>query len=88
MPPCRTGRVTGFTAVVFARSDDDGCFEPKEWTMQEVVPQESWSHHFNDADRDSQLKQVLDNLQTENSQLKSLVIRLSETIIRNVTSKR
>jgi hypothetical protein len=56
--------------------------------MQEVVLQQRWYHHFNEVDRDTQLKQVLDSLESENSQLKGLVVRLSETIIRNVTAKR
>ena len=56
--------------------------------MQETVPQQNWSHHFDEVDRDTQLKRILDNLQTENNQLKRLVVRLSETIIRNVTAKR
>jgi hypothetical protein len=81
-------RVTKFTALIFARSDDGGSFTPKEQAMQEIVLQQRWSHSFNEVDRDTQLKQVLDNLESENSRLKSLVVRLSETIIRNVTAKR
>ncbi len=34
------------------------------------------------------MKQALDCLEAENSQLKQLVVRLSETIIRNIVSKR
>jgi uncharacterized protein YlxW (UPF0749 family) len=56
--------------------------------MPEAVPKQNWSYHFSESDRDTQLKQVLDSLQNENSQLKKLVVRLSETIIRNVTAKR
>jgi hypothetical protein len=56
--------------------------------MQEAVPQQEWSHHFDEADRDTQLRRILDNLHSENNQLKSLVVQLSETIIRNVTAKR
>jgi hypothetical protein len=56
--------------------------------MQEISPQERWSHRFDEADRDAQLKQTLDGLKSENNQLKKLVVRLSETIIRNVTAKR
>jgi hypothetical protein len=62
-------------------------FTPKGWTMQEVSPPQTWSNRFNELDRDSQLKQALDSLQSENTQLKKLVVRLSETIIRNVTTK-
>ena len=54
--------------------------------MQDVVAQR-WSQSLNEADRDIQLKQALDNLESENSRLKSLVVRLSEMIIRNVTTK-
>ncbi len=52
--------------------------------MQEVAPQHRWSYHF---DEDAQLKQSLDSLESENSQLKKLVVRLSETIIRIVVAK-
>jgi uncharacterized protein YlxW (UPF0749 family) len=62
-------------------------FTPKGWTMQEVAPRQTWSNRFDVLDRDSQLKQELDSLQSENTQLKKLVVRLSETIIRNVTTK-
>jgi hypothetical protein len=56
--------------------------------MQDAVPQQKWPYRFDESDRDTQLKQVLDSLQNENNQLKTLVVRLSETIIRNVTAKR
>jgi hypothetical protein len=56
--------------------------------MQEIATQERRSHHFNEADWDEQLEQTLDSLKSENSQLKTLVVRLSETIIRNITGKR
>jgi hypothetical protein len=62
-------------------------FAPKGWTMQEVSSPHTWSNRFNELDRDLQLKQALDSLQSENTQLKKLVVRLSETIIRNVTTK-
>ena len=74
--------------MMFARTKDNGCFEPKESTMPEAVPQQQWPHRFDESDRDIQLKEALDSLQNENSQLKNLVVRLSETIIRNVTAKR
>src|ERR1700682_3001835 len=50
--------------------------------MQEVAPEQRWSYHFDEVDRDAQLKQALDSLESENDQLKKLVVRLSETIIR------
>jgi len=56
--------------------------------MQEPAPQQRWSHTFNKVDRDAKMKQALDCLEAENSQLKQLVVRLSETIIRNIVSKR
>ena len=56
--------------------------------MQEIARKENWANRFNEIDRDLQLKQVLESLENENSQLKRLVVRLSETIIRNVTAKR
>jgi hypothetical protein len=74
--------------IIFARSEKYGCFKPKESTMPEAVPQQNWPYSFSESDRDTQLKQVLDRLQNENGQLKRLVVRLSETIIRNVAAKR
>ena len=56
--------------------------------MQEVVLQRRWSHSSNEVDRDTQLKQAMDRLECENLRLKRLVVRLSETIIRNVAAKR
>jgi hypothetical protein len=56
--------------------------------MQEVVHRRNWVSRFDEVDHDVRLKQVLESLETENSQLKKLVVRLSETIIRNVTAKR
>ena len=38
-------------------------------------------------DHDAELKQALESLARENSQLKKLVVRLSETVLRNVTAK-
>jgi hypothetical protein len=56
--------------------------------MQEVVRNRKWSNRFDEVDRDLQLKQIMDNLETENNLLKGLVVRLSETIIRNIAAKR
>jgi hypothetical protein len=56
--------------------------------MQEVVLQQRCSHGFNEADRDTRLKHTLERLEVENRRLRSLVVRLSETIIRNVAAKR
>jgi hypothetical protein len=55
--------------------------------MQEVVPSRNWDNRFDAIDHDVRLRQVLESLENENSQLKKLVVRLSETIIRNVTAK-
>jgi hypothetical protein len=63
------------------------CFKPKGRTMQEVAPQQRWSHNFNEVDREAQIKQALDSLEIENGQLKRLVVRLSETIIKNVVAR-
>ena len=56
--------------------------------MQDVVLQRRWSHGSNEVERDTQLQQVVDRLEGENRRLKRLVVRLSETIIRNVVDKR
>ncbi len=45
------------------------------------------NHRPRSIDNDDELKQALDSLARENSQLKRLVVRLSETVLRNVTSK-
>jgi hypothetical protein len=58
------------------------------WTMQEATRKELWVNRYDDTDYDLQLKQALESLESENSLLKKLVVRLSETIIRNVTAKR
>jgi hypothetical protein len=63
------------------------CCKPKGRTMQEVAPEQRWSYHFDEADRDAHLKQALESLESENDQLKKLVVRLSETIIRIVVAK-
>lgn len=54
--------------------------------MQERPTQRS-PHRFNETDRDAHFKQVVESLESENTQLKNLVVRLSETIIRNVTTQ-
>ena len=56
--------------------------------MQRTARKGQWSNRFDEIDRDRQLKQVLDTLENENSLLKTLVVRLSETIIRNAIAKR
>jgi hypothetical protein len=83
--------ITKFTAVLFARKDEDKgglLFQAGEWTMQELSPPERRSYRFDEFDRDVQLKQALNSLESENGQLKQLVVRLSETIVRIVTAKR
>jgi hypothetical protein len=55
--------------------------------MRELGPPQEWRNRIDDTDPDVQLKQLL-ALESENNQLKKLVVRLSETIIRNVTSRR
>jgi hypothetical protein len=56
--------------------------------MQEAVSQHKRSYRFNESDREARLVRAMDRLERENSRLKSLVVRLSETIIRNVATKR
>jgi hypothetical protein len=55
--------------------------------MQETARKEKWSNRFDEIDRDLQLKELLDSLETENNLLKRLVVRLSVTIIKNVAAK-
>jgi hypothetical protein len=55
--------------------------------MENAARQKKWSSRFDDVDQDTQLKRVMDALENENNRLKKLVIRLSETIIRNAVAK-
>jgi hypothetical protein len=48
---------------------------------------EKWSDRCGEIGQDVKLKLALQSLESENSRLKTLVIRLSETIIRSVTAK-
>jgi hypothetical protein len=54
--------------------------------MQDAV-HEKWSDRLGEISQDAKLKRALATLENENSQLKTLVIRLSETIIRNIAAK-
>jgi hypothetical protein len=62
-------------------------FKSREWTMPEIAHPRGSFHLFKETDRDEQLKLVLDGLESENGRLKELIVRLSETIIRNVVGK-
>jgi hypothetical protein len=55
--------------------------------MENAARQKKWTSRFDDVDQDTQLKRVMDALENENNRLKTLVIRLSETIIRNAVAK-
>jgi hypothetical protein len=55
--------------------------------MENAARKNKWSSRFDDVDQDTQLKRVMDALENENNRLKTLVIRLSETIIRNAVAK-
>jgi hypothetical protein len=55
--------------------------------MENAARKKKWSSRFDDVDQDTQLKLVMDALENENNRLKTLVIRLSETIIRNAVAK-
>jgi hypothetical protein len=55
--------------------------------MENAARKKKWTSRFDDVDQDTQLKRVMDALENENNRLKMLVIRLSETIIRNAVAK-
>jgi hypothetical protein len=55
--------------------------------MENAARKKKWSSRFDDVDQDTQLKRVMDALENENNRLKTLIIRLSETIIRNAVAK-
>ncbi len=56
--------------------------------MRELAPKQRRSRVPEETDRDAQMKQALQCLEIENGQLKQLVVRLSETIIKNVVGRR
>ncbi len=56
--------------------------------MEHALDTETSPDHFDQLDRDIQLKRALDVLEKENRRLRDLVVRLSETVIRNVTTGR
>jgi hypothetical protein len=55
--------------------------------MENAARKEKWSNRFDEVDQDTQLKRVMNTLENENSRLKTLVVRLSATIIRNAVAK-
>jgi hypothetical protein len=55
--------------------------------MENAARKKTWTSRFDDVDQDTQLKRVMDALENENNRLKTLVIGLSETIIRNAVAK-
>ena len=56
--------------------------------MQRTARKGRWTNRFDKIDRDKQLEQVLDTLENENSMLKTLVVRLSEIVVRNAVAKK
>lgn len=56
--------------------------------MQRTARKGQWTSRFDEIDQDKQLKQVLDTLENENSMLKTLVVRLSEIVVRNAVAKK
>jgi hypothetical protein len=56
--------------------------------MHEVVPQQIWSRTCDEGDQSVKMEQALEGLQIENRRLKQLVVRLSETIIKSVVTRR
>jgi len=56
--------------------------------MQELAPQQRQLHNFSEVDQNAQMKQAMNSLEIENSELKLLVVRLSETIIKSVVARR
>ena len=56
--------------------------------MQRTARKGPWTNRFDEIDQDKQLRQVLNTLQNENSLLKTLVVRLSETVVRNAVAKK
>jgi hypothetical protein len=56
--------------------------------MQRTARKGQWTNRFDEIDRDKHLKQMLDTLENENSMLKTLIVRLSETVVRNAVAKK
>jgi hypothetical protein len=60
--------------IVFKHNDHDGCFEPKgsgprDERCKEIARNQKWSNRFDEIDRDLQVKQILDSLETEDTGL-------------------
>ena len=88
MPLRHTSRFTKYTSNRFGCSITITRLKPKERTMQEITHQLRKARASSEIEREAKMKLTLDYLQTENGRLKALVVRLSETIIRNVVTQR
>ncbi len=55
--------------------------------MEPALRMKKWPNRFEKLDHDVELKRVLAVLENENGQLRQLVVRLSATILRNVTGR-
>jgi hypothetical protein len=75
--------VAEFTALLFERMNSTQ--GAGDGTMLEKAAEKNYRSGL--IDHDDELKQALESLARENSHLKQLVVRLSETVLRNVTSK-
>lgn len=56
--------------------------------MERILRENKWPNRFEEFDEDTELKHALAALKEENGQLRTLVVRLSETILRNVIAKK
>jgi hypothetical protein len=75
--------VAEFTPLIFERTN----WSQTIWgdaTMPEKAAEKGCRPGL--IDHDCELKQALESLASENSQLKKLVVRLSETVLRNVAA--
>jgi hypothetical protein len=55
--------------------------------MEPALHVKKWSNRFDNLDEEADLKRTLAALEDENGKLKQLIVRLSETILRNVTGR-
>jgi hypothetical protein len=55
--------------------------------MEPALHVKKWSNRFGNLDHEADLKRMLAALEDENRGLKQLIVRLSATILRNVTGR-
>ncbi len=55
--------------------------------MERILREKTEANGFADVSHDAEREQTFDALESENNRLRELVVRLSETILRNVVGR-